>query len=193
MNLGQILNEVKLLVPPSADITDEQLVLKINQLQRRIYRELQLPDKLYYIKTTPASPFYDLPIDCPEDRISTVLVNNEAYDKSDNQDDVAPSTFWTIMTGSLYLRPNPTTELDLLIYYKPRYHDLVASNTSDISDLPEDYHELLVYGCAQWVASTLRDVDMVNNMQMEYDSLLRDAKNYLMSLTDRNLVVNERW
>lgn len=192
MNLGQILEEAKLLVPPSADINDDQLVQRINQVQRKLFRELSLPDKTYRTKTTSASPFYDLPLDCTEDRIKTVLVDNQSYEKVSNQDE-APERFCTVAMNMLYLFPNPSNEVDLLIYYKPRYHDLSTSNTSDEPDLPEDYHELLVFGCAQWIASTQRDVDMVNNMQAEFDDLLKEAKAYFRQFSPKRVLIKEVW
>lgn len=193
MNLGSILNEIKLLVPPSADITDDQLVQRINQVQRKVYRELPLPDKTFRTTTTPASPFYELPLDCAEDRIKSVIVDNRQYDKLGNQDTTSGNPFCTVVMDTLYLNPNPTNEVELIMYYKPRYHDLNASNSGDVPDLPEDYHELLVFGCAQWVASTQRDVDMVNNMQAEYEDLLKDAKGYFRQFSPKRVLLKEMW
>lgn len=193
MNLSQILAEVKMLVPPSADVTDDQLVQRINQVQRKVFRELPLPDKIHRVKTTPDIPFYDLPSDCSEDRIKSVLVDNQRHDLVSNQE-TAPGHPWcTVAMNKLYVYPNPNNIVDLAVYYKPRYHDLNFENANDVPDLPEDYHELLVFGCAQWVASTQRDVDMVNNMQSEYDSLLSDAKGYFKQFSPKRVLIKEVW
>lgn len=193
MNLGQILSEIKLLTPPSADITDQSLVLRINQVQRKIYRQLPLPDKVAAFESTPGSPFYDLPTDCSEEGIKNALVDNIDYLKLSNQDQEVTYNFCTVFINKLYLYPNPSNTVNIFLYYKPRYHDLQYGNNSDVPDLPEDYHELLVFGTSQWVASTQRDVDMVNNMQAEFDSLLSDAKRYFRQFTAKRTRIKEVW
>jgi hypothetical protein len=193
LTLQQILNEVKLIVPPSADITDDQLVTRINQVQRKVFRELALPDKIYRFSSTPTSPYYSLPSDCTEDRVKNVLVDGQDYKIVSNEENKPPLQFCTIILGQLYLYPNPSNVVDVYLYYRPRYHDMSTSNLADTPDLPEDYHELLVFGCAQWVASTQRDVDMVNNMQAEYDELLQDAKKYFKQITPKRVRISESW
>jgi hypothetical protein len=189
----QIMNEAKLLVPPSADITDEQMILKLNQIQRKLYRELPLPDKIERFTSTKGIPFYTLPPDCPEDRIKNVLVDGQNYSKSSNQGEVQSTPFFTVAMNKLYLYPNPDNAVNIYLYYRPRYRDLSLNKPTEYPELPEDYHELLVFGLAQWVASILRDIDMVNNMQSEYDALLRDAKGQFKQLTPKRVAIKEVW
>lgn len=193
MNLQQILQEIKQVVPPPADVTDEQIVLKINQIQRKLFRELTLPDKAKRFQSTPDSPYYDLPDDCGEDRIKTVLVDNQEYVKVSNQESDAPPRFCTVFIDKLYIYPNPTAVTDILLYYRPRYRDLSAGEIGRVPDLPEDYHELLVFGGAHWVASLLKDVDMVNNMQAEYDELFQAAKRQFKQFTSKRVRIKEVW
>jgi hypothetical protein len=193
MILSQILTEIKTLVPVTSDITDDQLVLKINQVQRKIYRQLPLPDKVVAFQSTPSIPFYDLPTDCSEDGIKNALVDNIDYKKLSNQEETITYAFCTVFINKLYLNPNPSNAVNVFLYYRPRYHDLISTNLNDTPDLPEDYHELLVFGCAQWVASTQRDVDMNNNMQAEYDSLFEDAKRYFRQMTAKRTRIKDVW
>lgn len=193
MNLSQILTEVKLLTPVSADVTDDQLVLRINQVQRKLYRELILPDKVVRFSSTPSVAYYDLPSDCSEDRIKNILVDGKDYSLVSNEENKPPLQFATVFLNKLYLYPNPTNVVDVYIYYRPRYADLNSANLSAVPDLPEDYHELLVFGCCQWVAATQRDVDMVNNMQGEFDSLLAEAKKYFKQITPKRVRIAESW
>lgn len=190
MNLQQILTEIKTIVPPSSDITDEQLVLKLNQIQRRIFRDLTLPDKMVAFQSTPESPYYDIPTDCAEDRIRNALVDNIDYPKVSVAEESPPHKFCAVFLNKLYLHPNPTTAVNVFLYYKPRYHDLIVTNLNDVPDLSEDFHELLVFGGAQWVAQTQGDIDVANNMQSEYDVLLREAK---QSFAPDYISVNGRW
>lgn len=191
MNLQQILNEVKLLTPVSADVTDDQLMLRINQVQRKLFRELVLPDKMVGFSSTPGIPFYDLPVDCPEDRIKNVIVDGMTYALISPEDKKPPLEFATVALNKLYLYPNPSNVVDVYLYYRPRYTDVISMD--QVPDLPEDYHELLVFGCCQWVAATQRDVDMVNNMQSEYDALLAEAKKYFRAFTPKKVRIAESW
>jgi hypothetical protein len=189
----QILDEIKLLVPPSTDITDDMILRRVNQVQRKVFRELPLPDKVYRFSSTPGYPYYDLPSDCTEDRIKNALVDGQDYKKVSNEENTPPLMFCTVILNKLYLYPNPSSVVDVFLYYRPRYKDLSTSNLSQVPDLPEDYHELLVFGGAQWVASTQRDVDMVNNMQAEYDDLLQEAKRYFKQFTPKRVRIAESW
>lgn len=193
LTTGQILNEIKLLVPPSADISDDQILTRVNQVQRKVFRQLPLPDKIYRFSSTPGIPYYDLPDDCSEDRVKNALVDGQDYKKVSNQEKTPPLMFCTVILSKLYLYPNPSNVVDVFLYYRPRYRDLTTSNLNQIPDLPEDYHELLVFGGAQWVAQTQRDVDMANNMQAEYDDLLQEAKRYFKQFTPRRVRIAESW
>ena len=189
----QILNTIKKLVPPSSDITDDDILLVVNQVQRKVFRELPLPDKVYRFSSTPGVPYYDLPQDCTEDRIKNAICDGLEYRKVSNQDEVPPTMFCSVILDKLYLYPNPTNVVDILLYYRPRYKDLTTLDLGAYSDLPEDYHDLLVFGGAQWVASTQRDTDMVNNMQTEFDDLMQQAKRYFKQFTPKRVLIKEKW
>ncbi|OAS19247.1 hypothetical protein [Paenibacillus oryzisoli] len=193
MNLQQILTEAKTLVPPGADITDDMLVLKANQIQRRVYRQLVLPDKVVAFLSTPGIPFYDLPTDCAEDRVKNVMIDNINYPKLSVEENSPPDRFCSVMLNKLYIFPNPSNPVNIFIYYRPRYHDLSASNLSDVPDLSEDYHELLVFGLAQWMAKTQGDIDVANNNQADFDELLMDAKKEFRQMTANRVRVKDRW
>lgn len=192
MIVQDILSRVRLLVP-CPDLTDSDLVTQMNQLERQLFRQLPLPDKFYRFSSTPESAFYDLFADVSEDRIKNVVIDGCEYKKVSPQEEVPPHPFCTVLVNKLYIHPNPTEVKDIYLYCKPRYGALSATNFSQTPELPEDYHDLLVYGTAQWVAGTQRDTDMVNNMQSEYDTLLKDAKKYLRTVSPKRVTIKEWW
>lgn len=192
MDVQTIIKRIRMIVP-CPDLTDDDIVETLNELERKIYRELTLPDKINRVSSTPTSPYYDLPSDCPEDRLQNVVIDGREYVKVAPNEENPPRYFCSVILGKLYIHPNPTDVKDVYLYYLPPYGTLSAALATQKPTMPEDYHSLLVYGCAQWIASLQRDVDMVNNMQTEYAALLTDAKKNLRTLVPTHSCVQERW
>lgn len=189
MNQGQIFDEVALLI--DHDQTPAQLTGKLNQISRQLFRDFPLPDKIYKFTTT-AIPYYEIPADCPEDRIRCLVIDETEYEKLSPEIQSVDYPFCTVFVGSLYINPNPVGR-DAYLYYRQRHVDLSPDNLSLVPSFPEDYHELLVYGLAKWIASIQRDVDMVNNFQAEYDEIERKAKKGLKKMGLRRVKETMIW
>jgi hypothetical protein len=189
MNQGQIFNEVSLLIDHDQSTT--QLNGKLNQLSRQLFRDFPLPDKIYKFTTT-SVPYYELPGDCAEDRIRCVVIDDTEYEKLTPEIQSVDYPFCSVFLGSLYINPNPVGRYAYL-YYRPRHVDLISTNLDQVPTFPEDYHELLVYGLAKWVASIQRDTDMVNNFQSEYDEIERKAKRGLKKMGLRRVKETMIW
>lgn len=193
MNLGQILNRVDLLIDNDInDISTEQKVTTINEISRQLFRKFPVPDKFYKF-ITEEIPYYALPEDAAADRIHYVMIDNQEYPAINPSDkNQAPYHFCMVVTDHLYIHPNSPDQTALL-YYKPRHVELSASNLSAVPSFPEDYHEILVYGLAKWIAGIQRDVDMVNNFQREYDQILSDALGDLRNMGQSRIKLETRW
>ena len=189
MNLGQILDRVDLLI--DNDISTEQKVTQINEKSRQLFRKFPVPDKFYKFITTDI-PYYDLPEDATEERIRSVVINYEEYAKVRPEDQNPPCNFCMVVAEKLFIHPNNSGQVAFL-YYKPRHVELSASNLSAIPSFPEDYHEILVYDLAKWIAGIQRDVDMVNNFQREYDEILSDAEKYLRKMGHSRIRLTTFW
>lgn len=173
MTLDEILQDVDLKVPGNG-IENKIKVMWINQVQRILYRDYPLPEAVYKFQTLVDEPLYPLPTDCAEDRINTLLVNNVEYDYlSDNED--AKERFWSTLAGNLFLYPTPTEVVDVLIYYGPRPVDLSETRLTEVPTFPEDYHKLLVLGCAIECAKAIDDVAKANNLTQDYMELAAKA------------------
>ena len=170
MNVQQIFNKVALLI--HHDLTNSQLVDELNEILKMRFRQLPLPDKFYRFTTTD-TPYYDLPADCAEDRIRVVTVDDVEYRKVAPETQTVDGPFCMVLAGKLYVHPNEAGK-DAVIYYRPGPITIV--NTSQTPNFPEDYHNLLVYDLARYVAEIQRDVDLVNNFQARADEIERQAR-----------------
>jgi len=175
VNVQQILDRVDLLI--DNDISNAQKVTTLNEISRQLFRKFPVPDKFIKFTTTDI-PFYTLPDDVAEDRIKYLVIDGRRYNFVDPNDPTPPSRFCMVVTEGLFIHPNEPDKTAVL-YYKPRHVELSSSNLSAVPSFPEDYHEILVYGLAKWIAGIQRDVDMVNNFQREYDEVLNDARSGL--------------
>ncbi|XEC97049.1 hypothetical protein AB6A23_11190 [Paenibacillus tarimensis] len=180
MNVGEIITRIRLEI--DNDLTDAQIIGRMNELQKRLFRKLKFPEKIYKFTTTEIS-YYALPADCPEDRIRCVVIDDIEYTKVSPEVQNPPPYFCTAFLGSLYINTNPLkTETtipagkDAYLYYRNRPVALGLSDLNAVPTLPEDYHELFVYDAAAWIAGGIqRDIDMKNNFQAEYDAIFKDA------------------
>lgn len=189
MNLQEIFNETALLI--HHDLTPEQMVNRINQKSRQLFREFPLPDKIYRF-TTKSTPYYDLPLDCAEDRIRILVIGETEYEKLTPEIQSVKGPFCSVFVGKLYVNPNPVGK-DAYLYYRPRHVNLTASNLQAVPSFPEDYHEIFVFDLAKFAAMTQRDVDLANNFQAEVDDLERRARKGLKKMGLRRVKETMIW
>jgi hypothetical protein len=189
MTVQEILDRILLLV--DHELTNAQVVTQLNQLSLVLFRQMPVPDKFYRFTTTP-TPFYDLPDDCAEDRIRSVIIDDIEFEKVVPEDQNPPYRFCMVVAEKLYLSPNETDK-DAYLFYRPRHVTLSASSLTDTPTFPEDYHDLLVYGAAKWIAGTQRDVDLVNNYQREFDEIKRDMKEDLKKMGLKHVKETTIW
>jgi len=189
VNLQTILERVDLLI--DNDISTQQKVTTINEISKQLFRRFPVPDKFVKFTTTNI-PYYTLPDDVSEERIRSVVVNGIEYKRVTPEDDRPNRPFCTVVADHLFLYPN-TPDQTCVIFYQPRHVELSASNLSAVPTFPEDYHEILVYGLAIWIAEIQRDVDMVNNFQRKYDEILKDAERHLRKMGNKRVIITNRW
>ena len=190
MNTGELIERVRLEI--FNDLTDAQIVGRFNELSKRIFRKFIFPEKIYGFQTVEI-PYYELPEDCPEDRIRCVVIDDVEYLKVTPEIQNPPSYFCTVFLGSLFISPNPGPCKDAYLYYRAKPITLDASEPDKVPNLPEDYLELYIYDAAGWIAGIQRDVDMKNNFQLNYDSILRDAERDLKKMGLHRAKETTRW
>lgn len=190
MNVGELLERVRLEI--FNDLTDTQIIGRFNELSKRLFRKFVLPEKIYKFETTEI-PFYELPADCPEDRIRCVVVDDLEYLKVTPEIQNPPAYWCTVLVNGLYIHPPQSEGLEAYLYYRQRPDNLRASSLSCVPDFPSDYHELYVYDAAGWIAGLQRDVDMRNNFQSEFNAIYQDAERDLKKMGLRRAKETTRW
>lgn len=189
MTVQEILDRISLLIDHA--LTNAQVITQLNQLSLILFRKMPVPDKFFRFTTT-STPFYDLPTDCAEDRIRSVIIDDIEFDKVVPEDQDPPYYFCMVVANKLYVTPNEADK-DAYLYYKPRHVELVSTNLTFTPTFPEDYHDMLVYGGAKWIASTQRDVDLVNNFQREFDEIERNMEKDLRKMGIKKVKITTEW
>lgn len=191
MDVQEIFDEVLLLI--DHDITPEQQINKLNQLSRQLFREYPVPDKIYKFTMDDTSyGYYAVPADCAEDRIRVVIVNGTEYEKVSPEIQSVGGPFCMVFLENLFVSPN-VPDQDAYLYYGPRHVTLTVDDLDAVPSFPEDYHEILVYELAKWIAGIQRDVDMVNNFQSECDSLEVKARKGLKKMGLKRVKETTKW
>lgn len=191
MNVQEILDEVLLLI--DHDLTSLQQVNKLNQISRQLFREFPVPDKIYKFTMDDTSfGYYAVPIDCAEDRIRVVIVNGLEYEKISPEIQNVSGPFCMVFLENLFVSPNVPNQ-DAYLYYGPRHVTLTVTDLTVTPTFPEDYHELLVFGLAKWIAGIQRDVDMANNFQNEYEEIEVKARKGLKKMGLKRVKETTKW
>ncbi|HIE12971.1 MAG TPA: hypothetical protein EYP63_06055 [Desulfotomaculum sp.] len=189
MTCQDILNDIDTRVKNS--ISTAQKVKWINQSQRKFYQDFPLPETVYMFTTANGVALYDLPADCPENRIVKITVDGETYDYQ-TLHETAAQKGWTIISGQLFLWPTPESETEVMIYCKPRPDDFSVSDTSKESELPEDFHELVVLDVAIRVSFAIGDLEKKRELEMDLIKLGAAAKKGVKKPTQRTVTVLRR-
>lgn len=190
MNTGELIERVRLEV--HNDLTDAQIVGRFNELSKRLFRKFVLPEVIYGFYTS-GIYYYDLPDDCSEDRIRCVVIGDLEYTKVTPELQNPPAYFCTVFDGALFISPEPAEGSDAYLYYRSRPVALSESALSIEPNFPSDYHEMYIYDAASWIAGIQRDVDMKNNFQGEFDSIMQDAQRDLRKMGLRRAKETMRW
>lgn len=192
MQLYDILQDVDLYVENA--IPEENKIRWLNQVQRQLFREYPLPDQTADIPLVPGTATYDLPADCPEDRIRTVTINGNEIVYAPFRENPKYGTYWTAKEGKITIGPTPTqNDKTLEIYYLPRPAELTSDNLSAIPDFPEDYHEVLSLGCAARVARAEGQYDAANALEKQSQALAFEAATRVKRYTGEKVYVARMW
>lgn len=188
MTLEEILEEVDLRIPNS--IPEEMKIRWINAVIKQHYKDFPLPIKEYRVSAVPGESLYDLPVDCPEDRIEKVYVDEFEY-TYDPYNVEAVYNKWKFEDKKVRISPTPSNTDEIVLLYKPRPAELTIADMQNSPALSEDYHELLVVGCAVRVAKTSNQYDLAQLLQAEFNTLLYGA--VLSGPKRKSVVVKRAW
>lgn len=154
MNVQELLDTVNTMVPNS--LPDSLKVAWFNQVQNQLFRDHQVSTAAKIFQTEPGQKIYPLPADCPEDRITQVVIRHSTYPyiPQGTDSEIESEAFCTIVVGQLLIHPVPEQSVNAILYYKPRPAQLSIDNLDAVPTFPSDYHELLVLGCVSRIAKS---------------------------------------
>lgn len=195
MKLSELLGQVDTLVPNS--ILLDTKIAWMNQVQSQLYRDYPLSEavKIYAIRRD--QQLYALPEDCPEDRISRLVIETSQGKEtipfvpaaSDSEYDLY--RFWTLVSGTLMIYPAPKEDMNGFLYYNARPAELSSAMMDQQPTFPRDFHELLVLGCASRVAKSLADVNRAAVFDQDY-RMLAEKADLVLSKRKQKKVLNVR-
>lgn len=195
MILRDILREVGVMVPN--DIPPDILVSWINQVQSSLYRDYPLPDAVYAFAVNVGVQFYNPPVNCPEDRIEKLVINDMEILFLPNNSDVRVddgTAFWTMIAGQIFISPEPESTKAATLYYRPKPADLTMANLNVVPEFPIDFHELLVLGCAAKAASLNPSMAGLHSiLQGQYLALKERADLLLTRKKQKKVMIHRSW
>lgn len=193
MKLLEIVETVDTLVPNSVPLTTK--IGWVNQIQNQLFRDYPVPEAVYAFAVQRDQQFYTLPKDCPQDRISELVIDNRKFPFVPRIDsEVVEDYFCSIVSGTLMIYPNPTTQALGFLYYKPRPVQMTADMMEEEPSFPSDFHELLVFGTASRVAKTKPDtLGQAQQFDMDYRLLAEKADLVLRGSKPNKVAITRRW
>lgn len=199
MNLQEILTTVDTMVPNNLSVGIK--IQWLNHVQNHLFRDYPIPDTVFTFNTEIDQQIYTLPDDCPEDRITGLVIDGDTYPfvppGVDYEMDgyVRYNQFFTLVSGLLMIFPNPIQNGQAFIYYKPRPVQMKETALTAIPTFPKDYHELLVLGCASRIAKAMgpEQVKLAMVFDTDFRELAAKADRDLKKIRPKRTLVVRSW
>lgn len=166
--------------------TVEQKVEWLDTTQRQIFQVIPKESIPFEIITQSQVAYYALPEDCDRQSIKSITIETKPGSKeyteldyissSSNQTITKDTPFYTLLDGMMMINPVPdvdTAGKNVLILYTYRPQKLVHTDLSQVPELEEDFHELLVLGTLERIARARGEIEDKNNFASDYNVLLR--------------------
>lgn len=187
--------------------TDAQQMIFLNAA----YREVTSGDRWPFLEkqdfslvTTAGTPRYSIGTLTDFAQIDAVRLSDTFA--SYNMENVPPQTMrdletqdgvtwdtpikWSIIAELIHLWPTPDRQYSILIDYIYKPPDLVADG--DIPAIPSQYHDVLVFGAAKYMAQRSRDIYSANFWDSEYQRKLQKMRqSYLLRQRQTSSKVRE--
>lgn len=184
MRLQDVLTDVDTMMPNG--IAPMTKIGWINQLRRRLYRELPFDEAVAPIETVPGVAFIELPEDCPHDTITSLVIGERPYKKVLRSDRRLPPYHWTVAAGGVTISPEPVAAQSGFVYYKAVPPDLTAADLGEELDFSADYHDgVFVCGCLAKIALAGENAGQA----ADYTGMLEQT----VVRMRRDMTRNDRW
>lgn len=195
---GYIINYAELMYPRCNDISENNQLIILNQLITEIHNKMLRVNRSYtYVDTDTVAdqPNYSLASNCKaEDIIKVVVSKDLTVDIDSNTEwdeyeyvgvlddfDLTTGKYYTTQGGSVFLfddgSPPDTAGYNIRVYYYATPSSLTA--TTDTPEINSKFHNLLIYGLIQNVASMgdNPETEIADYWQKRFDEELMTAQN----------------
>ena len=164
--------------------TDTEKVEFLDQLQRQLYRKIEIPEKIEKIITVVDTSLYTLPSYIVPNRIKSITItdsdglNPVNYEYRGDGQEVVYNCYYIIngeSSNTLGIYPTPTEAGIMIISFMDSPNTLDSGNMTTVPRFFDDYQMLFVYKLAAELAKLQHDVDLANNYESEYNDLLKES------------------
>lgn len=177
MKLKDLLYELDLFLPNP--YTPAEKVIFLNKTIMEIRRFGGKRDVFTFMGN--GGRLYPMPEGVRGENVTGVSVNGEDYLPKDIQ--MSGKSFYTFLPdGFISIEPAPESDDEVWLYFstlEPLKSEAEFESGDDFllqeADIDPEYKHLLLYGAMSDIAAALEDIDMSNNLKMEFNSLKRDA------------------
>lgn len=189
MTVQQILDMIEMYFP-SHGFTNTQVLNVINEIQRQIFRELQIEVR-YEFKTIADQERYALPSNTSIEFITYLGITSatsitsttyfQEYTYCSPNDELSGYKYYDAFDGliGIYPTPSETSAIDnVRLYYYKRPTLLSSSDLTATPDLNADWHLILVYDALieLFGAGHVPDIAQVNNYTIKSNSLKKEIE-----------------
>lgn len=192
MLLQQIIDEIDINVPNSLPLGIK--IGYVNRIIEEYYRDYPTPDAIYPFITVVDQEFYALPSNCPEDRVTVIVVDEIKYKYKDLRQPECDFS-WSIMAEQVQLIPTPSQALDGYIYYRPRPDGMTEDDLDVVPGFAYDYQEMLVFGGSKRAAMALKtpDYQKAAYYSAEFDKVAEKADRMIKKPSQKTVARYRRW
>lgn len=202
-SVSQIISYATLIYPRTADISNANNIIILNQLMDEINNRLlrvRWENEPYEMYSISGQASYSLPTDCNPENVIKVLVSQDTSGNIDENTEwedfeyvgildntsIDFGNYYTFLNNMVFLFKNglplQTTNLVIRLFYyrEPTY----MASTTDTPDVESKYHNLFKYGLIQNVAciGDNPDTDIADYWQKKFDEEMQIA---LRNLQDK--------
>lgn len=153
LTLREIIMLADTLVPNNVQLASK--IIWINQIMNQAYRDYPTLQAVQTYSITAGKEMYTLPPDCPEDRLSYLMFNDDRYEfiSGDVDGELEVDSCITVLNGvAMVIYPTPKVSGMGFLFYKPRPNQLAVGDMDKKPNYPADFHEMLVSGLAARLA-----------------------------------------
>lgn len=162
--------------------SDATKIRWMNNFQKQIFRRLNLPG-IFSFNTRKDVGAYQLPESCSIDLIQNVIYDGTSLEYKSLEQEVTGSFYYSV-AGQIGIYPRPSEDnITVTVFYNRRPEELTeADKDTQVPEITEDYHELLVLHVLITIAKAREDAQLANAYTYDLNEMILNLR---MDLIER--------